>query len=90
MLSHGHLGNNLTKSFMHSVEDAQAVVNAYHAGRTTVIKVVNENEVIVRYDNVTGVFSAKNGTITGSSNIFTIKGKNTVTVHPENPISYGN
>ncbi len=95
MKTHKHLEMNVptntivTKGTMHSIEDAQRVLNAYHSGTATVLKVVNKNEIVVKYEKVSGTFRVKDGTISGESNIFTIKGKKTVTVHPENPRQYG-
>ena len=80
------------KSYFNSIDDAQNVLDAYHSGNTTVLQVVNENTVIVKYEGATGYFQnmpmIRAGKTAETTNIFQITGSNQAKIVPLNPISY--
>lgn len=83
-------GSSAGKSFMNSLDDAQAVLDAYHGGKGTVLKTVaGENRVIFRYNGVSGTYvNELHGVAGEASNVFMIKGQGTATVVPVNPLRW--
>jgi len=78
------------KSYVESLEDAQAVVDAYHDGSAEVLRVDPKNQtVVVRVPGVRGTWVSTNHPaglpdIANPSDVFSIRGKNPK-VFPINP-----
>jgi hypothetical protein len=72
--------------FLSSIEDAQAVLNAYTSGSATVLGKNQQGFPIVRVDSITGTNVNQRAGITNQpTNIFMIKGTASPSVVPMNP-----
>lgn len=69
-----------------SVEEAQAVLDAAHAGEAELLGITSQGHVVVRYRGVTGVHNSPGtGTVNQPTNVFLIKGSSRPSVVPTSP-----
>ena len=77
------------KSYFNNIGDAEKVLNAYHSGDVTVLRVINENTVEFQYTGVDGFFHnlpmIRDGKAPEATNIFRIEGTNQAKIVPLNP-----
>jgi len=80
------LGTGKGSSYMNSVADAQKILDAYHAGQTTILGQNAQGFPVVRFDGVTGTnVNSKVGITNQPTNVFIIKGTSSPSVVPTNP-----
>ena len=66
--------------------EAQRVLDAYHSGEATILGTTSNGNVIVRFDGVTGFNNNPGaGYLDQPTNVFMIKGTNSVSVVPYSP-----
>ncbi|WP_460098810.1 two-partner secretion domain-containing protein [Pseudomonas sp. H3_C08] len=72
--------------YMSSREDAQAVLDAYHAGKVEILGKNASGFPIVKYEGVTGFNVNKGaGVVDQATNVFIIKGTKSPSIVPTNP-----
>jgi RHS repeat-associated protein len=77
-----------SRGYMRNMKDAQAVLDAFHSGKATIISVDQlDNAAIVKVEGVIGIHRGKSGAIVEESSVFLIKGvaKGEASVVPINP-----
>jgi len=80
------LGTGQGGSYMHSVADAQKVLDAYRAGQTTILGKNPQGFPVVRFDGVTGInVNSKVGITNQPTNVFLIKGTKSPSIIQTNP-----
>ena len=83
---------SLGKSYFVDIAEAKKVLKAFHGGKTTILKQVNNNTVIVKYTEATGYFRnkimIKAGKPAETSHIFKLEGTNSVKIFALNPLQY--
>ncbi|WP_197409099.1 PAAR domain-containing protein [Psychrobacter sp. ENNN9_III] len=75
-------------SYFNSTQEAQEVLDAFHSNKATIVGYNRQNQPIVRYDGISGVYSTTNKnrvTYTAPTNYFIIKGTKKVSVVPTSP-----
>ncbi|MCB0879170.1 MAG: hypothetical protein KDC46_09350 [Thermoleophilia bacterium] len=73
-------------SYFHTIDDAQAVLDAVHNGQATVLGNKPNGNLVVRYDGVTGYnVNLSAGYPSQATNVFFIKGTSSTSVVPYNP-----
>lgn len=73
-------------SYLKSFNDGEQVLDAYHAGRTTVLGTTKEGHTVIRYDGVTGYNNNPGaGYVDQPTNVFMIKGTAKPSIVPTNP-----
>lgn len=73
-------------SYLKSFNDGKQVLDAYHAGRTTVLGTTKEGHTVIRYDGVTGYNNNPGaGYVDQPTNVFMIKGTEKPSIVPTSP-----
>ncbi len=92
LLGHPDFGKVVGKSYFENVEEAQKVLDAYHSGKTTVLQVLEDNKVIVKFEGATGYYHNEAMILAGkpreATHIFEIVGTKQAKIVPKNPRNY--